>query len=571
MEYYQVDKFKISKIFLIIVTGIFLTHVQAHSARTTPNNLRIGMNHNFTGLPINSEGWTHIPALIQSSSRIVYVSSTSGDDRTAISYNSDAFPDMLNPSSPRAYATLSAAEAQMRNGYPDIMLLKRGDTWNTNWSTWDKSGESATTPMVIAAYGPVGTQRPKTGQFRIGSVDYLVVADLELDDAERALNAEGTMSHILLEGLYCPPGPGHGMAIQNPSANGGIDYLAIRRCVIAGRYRPSGSGTYVHGFYIDDSINLLIEENIIDDNGSDQYDADNNTADIRSHNTYVMLGRSGSENHIWRYNISSRASSHGFQCGSGGTIIGNLSVQDAIGLQTTREDNWYEGFSATVKHNVILHGRDINSDTRRGWGILITNANNQTVEDNIIGDNYSSGMPYGIMARTDYRNGVQMQVRNISVKDNIVHNWNGSSVIDGELISFISGYISNVSFTGNRLHTTNSELRIMEFSDSDDVTSPANNTFYGTRTTSEWFRLDGSNYDTNGYKSLVGDATSSEGEVTPSGGYGITEYLSSVGETGTLDSFYTHLRAQRKGNWDTKYTAIPIINFVRIKFGRSPI
>jgi hypothetical protein len=156
----------------------------------------------------------------------------------------------------------------------------------------------------------------------------------------------------------------------------------------------------VHGLYIDDSINLLIEENIIDDNGADQYDNNNNTADIRSHNTYVMLGRNGSENHIWRNNISSRACSHGFQCGSGGTIIGNLSVQDAIGLQTTREDNWYEGFSATVKHNVILHGRDINPNTRRGWGILITNANNQTIEDNIIGDNDSSGLPYGIMARS---------------------------------------------------------------------------------------------------------------------------------------------------------------------------
>jgi hypothetical protein len=175
------------------------------------------------------------------------------------------------------------------------------------------------------------------------------------------------------------------------------------------------------------------------------------------------------------------------------------------------------------------------------------------------------------MARTDYRNGVQMQVRNISIKDNIVHNWNGSGVIDGELISFISGYITNVSFSGNKLHTTNSELRLMEVSDSDDITSTANNTFYGTRTASEWFRIDGSNEDTDGYKSLVGDATSADGQTTPTGGYGISEYLSSVGETATMEAFYTHLRTQRKGNWDTKYTAIPIINFVRGKFGRSPL
>lgn len=571
MKYHQLTKSIIFKTFLFLITGVIFTFTQAHSARITPQNLKIGMNHNFTGLPTNSGGWTEISALIQTNSRIVYVS-TSGDDRSAIPYNYDDFPDMLNPTSPKAYSTIAAAEGQMRDGYPDIMLLKRGDTWSSNWSTWDKSGESATTPMVIGAYGSIGTKRPKTGQFRIGSVNYLVVSDLELDGAERALNAEGAMRHVLLEGLYCPPGPGHGMAIQNPGANGGIDYLAIRRCVIAGRYRPSGSGTYVHGFYIDDAINLLIEENIIDDNGHDQYDAENNTADMRSHNTYVMLGRNGTENHIWRYNISSRASSHGFQCGSGGTIIGNLSVRDAIALQTTREDNWHEGFSATVKHNVILHGRDINSGTRRGWGILITNANNQTIEDNIIGANDSTGQPYGILARTDYRNGVQMQVRNVSIKDNIVHNWNGNGVVDGELVSFISGgHISNISLSGNKLHATNSDLRVMEFSDSSEITSSGNNTFYSARTSSEWFRLDGSNNNTSNYKSTVSDTSSSEGQTMPSSGYGITEYLSSVGETATLDSFFTHIRAQRKGNWDTKYTAIPIINFVRAQFGRSPI
>jgi hypothetical protein len=111
----------------------------------------------------------------------------------------------------------------------------------------------------------------------------------------------------------------------------------------------------------------------------------------------------------------------------------------------------------------------------------------------------------------------------------------------------------------------------MEIRDSNGIVSSANNTFYGTRTASEWVRLNGSNYNIAGYKSIVGDTTSSEGGISPSGGYGITEYLSSVGETATLASFYTHLRAQRKGNWDTKYTAIPIINFVRARFGRSPI
>lgn len=61
------------------------------------------------------------------------------------------------------------------------------------------------------------------------------------------------------------------------------------------------------------------------------------------------------------------------------------------------------------------------------------------------------------------------------------------------------------------------------------------------------------------------------GRPPPFGDYGIPDYLTSIGETATLDSFYANLRAQRKGAWNTDYTAVPIINFVRDKFGREAI
>ncbi len=556
-----------------------------------PSDIRLGGNEpivtppsggtisSFTQLPLDSDGWTDVAHIFQNpdyyqDSRIVYVSN-SGNDSTAVIYTAGDSVVGNDPFQPagnvQPFASLNTAYSYLRDGYPDIMLLRRGDTWNNNLPSWEKSGRSVIERMVLGAYGDISVDRPKTGQLRNGEdFSYVIFSDLELDENERSLNFEGNISHVLIEGILCPPGPTGGMVIQNPSGFGGVDYLALRRCVVAGRYRPSGSTGYVMGMYIDDSINLLLEENIFDDNGEDEFDVPSNT-DLRCHNTYVMLGRGLGENHIWKYNISTRSSSHGIQAGNGGTIIGNLCIQNPIAIQTTREDSWYTGCSAEVRHNVVLHGTDISSDDRRGWGILITNADGQIIEENIVAENNNSGMPFGILARNDTRDGVGMSVNNVSIDNNIVYNWNGSNVIDGEQLSLIGPRISNVSITNNRFHANNSDLRIVQLSAVNDITESGNNSFYGTCPPSEQFYIGGTEYTLSGYKSVMNDSTSDSNQTVPSKAVGLLDYLTSVNETASFSSFYINLRAQRKGNWHEAYTAIPIINFVRDGFGFTPI
>lgn len=91
--------------------------------------------HDFTELPMTFDGWTDLKAMFKDSSyyndsRIVYVSITE-DDSTAQYYEpgdeivgNDPF---LLLETPNAYQTMTAAYEQLRDGYPDIMLLKRGD------------------------------------------------------------------------------------------------------------------------------------------------------------------------------------------------------------------------------------------------------------------------------------------------------------------------------------------------------------------------------------------------------------------------------------------------------------
>ena len=79
---------------------------------------------------------------IRPDSRLIYVSSTAGDDAN----------DGLSPASPKQ--TLAGAVDLLRNGYPDWLFLRRGDSWTEGFKPFDFSGRSDSEPIVITAYGP---------------------------------------------------------------------------------------------------------------------------------------------------------------------------------------------------------------------------------------------------------------------------------------------------------------------------------------------------------------------------------------------------------------------------------
>jgi len=103
-------------------------------------------------------GWTTFD--LSPDSRVIYVSSSDGDDSN----------DGLTPDT--AKATPEAGFALIRDGFPDFLLLKRGDTWrDTTLTRRDlgdgrvgrvefKSGRSEKERIVISSYGN-STVRPR--------------------------------------------------------------------------------------------------------------------------------------------------------------------------------------------------------------------------------------------------------------------------------------------------------------------------------------------------------------------------------------------------------------------------
>jgi hypothetical protein len=112
-------------------------------------------------LPVDEEGWTVLrPA---ADSRLIYVSSSVGDDDAARFYTPDDPAVGPNPFRPegavKPYRTVRSGLAAARDGYPDWVLLKRGDAWYEPLGS-PPNGRSTQEPSVIGAYGE-GPRRPQ--------------------------------------------------------------------------------------------------------------------------------------------------------------------------------------------------------------------------------------------------------------------------------------------------------------------------------------------------------------------------------------------------------------------------
>jgi hypothetical protein len=109
-------------------------------------------NRQMLSVSTDAGGWTVITP--PSDARVIYVSSSSGDDASN------------GLSAGAAVRTLAKAASLVRNGSGDEMLLRRGDTWHESLGTWTKSGRSASEPIVIGAYGTGARPTVATGSGR---------------------------------------------------------------------------------------------------------------------------------------------------------------------------------------------------------------------------------------------------------------------------------------------------------------------------------------------------------------------------------------------------------------------
>ena len=429
-----------AKIFAIVMMIISATYLRAY-AKT----------HDFTGLPLTVDGWTDFTTMVNGSSysegKIIYVSTSGNDSSGGVYAVNDALigADPFNPSGAiLPHATLAAAYAKLRSGYPDIILLKRGDVWNAGFVEWKKSGRSKTAPMIIGAYGPLSSDRPEITTFttRYGpdhpadNFSFTAITSIKMSGGlSRQINGDS----FLIEDCLFPKGPGNGVVIQGY----GLTNVTLRRSVIEGRY--SATTAHVQGLYSSSTNNFLVEENVFDHNGWAEDKGDYGLATSYNHNTYFDVSVT---NPVMRYNISTRASSKGFQAGGGGLIEGNLSVRDPIGIEPSRAESYKpDGFASIIRRNVVLDGWDSKTTGRTAWGIRLNNVSQSLVESNIIANvDPSSAGRAAIYFDSEVKSGVTLRVRNVTVKNNIIHNW-------GPIyFGFEYPVLENALLSGNSIH-----------------------------------------------------------------------------------------------------------------------
>lgn len=373
--------------------------------------------------PSNS-GWTEISA--STDSLIVYVSSSEGDDAN----------DGLSTSTP--VKTLAKAASFVRDGYPDHLLLKRGDVWTDETLGRFKSGRSESEPLVLSYYGESG-ERPKlkvssnfidhNGQVRSNlAIIGLHFVAYKMDPADPAftgtspssLRFVGGGNNLLVEDCKLEFTD---IIVQNFST---FKYqnFKLRRSMVTDVWSPNTSNSNAvrpSGIYATSVDGLLIEENLFDHNGWNE-NVPGAGANQYNHNMYIQTSNVG--NHVTvRGNVIARASSHGVQGRPGGLYEDNLFVENSIGLQLGYKGTPLQaGTFAHAKNNVILAGKRMDptnsSEPRTAavWGLWLDDLGSGTVtlEGNIVANRKELGSYVGI------RN-----YAGINYAGNIQYNWGG--------------------------------------------------------------------------------------------------------------------------------------------------
>ncbi|MBY6190732.1 DUF5011 domain-containing protein [Microbulbifer agarilyticus] len=370
----------------------------------------------FSHIPITNEKAGFTTILPASDSRLIYVSSSTGDNAN----------DGLTPET--AVNSITRGKDLLRDGSPDWLLLKIGDEWQEGLGKWLKSGRSASEPMVVTAYGE-GTKRPllmsgtKDGLRASGGggspqiIDNLVFSGLHLyaqtrdPDAStfvevtnnRGINWFRGATYLLFEDNYIEH---YKEGIQmHDLDNLNISGVVIRRNIIVDSYAV---GAHSQGMYLAQTEGVLIEENIFDHNGWHPELAGAEATKF-NHSVYIQKGNVGVE---IKNNIISRSSSHGMQLRPGGEILGNFLIRNPISILLGLNDDGVD--DGIVRNNVILNGNDINSDNaKRGWGIDFNPENNAIVENNIVAH---------VMSDSGNRFAIK-QSPNATYIDNIVYKW----------------------------------------------------------------------------------------------------------------------------------------------------
>ncbi len=501
----------------------------------------------------DTNGWTElVPA---SDSRVFYVAENGSDSNDGLS------PD-------RALRTVNEGIRRLRDGSPDWLLLRRGDTFSESLGSWNKSGRSESQKMVIGAYGEGPRPVLLTGTGKGLSMikrdrrAHLAFVSLELRPGVKYRDygirmVSGGVEDVLMEDLLIS-GYTHGIALHGDSSSDMRD-IEIRRCVII----DNAGTTHAQGLFADKVDGILVVGCIFDRNGWEPGRGRDATATIFAHNVYMQRTVKNLE---FRDNFSSRASSHGIQARLGGDLEGNVFWSNPIGVmfgnEGVRSDE--PPVQGSINNNIVLEGIHQNDDHKRGWGIQVQHADGVEVRGNIVANStvgVEDGFGYGIMlfSNTDAFN------KNLVISDNVVDDFGRNIRVDED-------EVLSVTIRGNLISMSGGSRPLVQHDEGMDVPGlvyEANRYLHKSRT--EEFSVGNSqleltewqaDFDPRGGSMQPGDRNT---DPYKDGSATLDDYARSVGFSGD-DAFIDAMRNQRKGAWDSRLNASEMRDYFSQQF-----
>lgn len=500
----------------------------------------------------------------------VYVSSSDGDDA-----NDGSAPD-------KAVKTLAKGISLLRDGMPDWMLLKRGDVWLESLGEWTKSGRNATEPMVVMTYGdqearPVLKTGASTGLMAVaGPLRHLAFVGLHLYAHTRDPNTIDFMSAIGGPGIqWLAPSDDllfedlmiQYYSISNINLKASMSNVRVRRSVIVDAYAINDNA---QGIYVEGAQGVLIEQNAFDHNGWNTHPALKGLAipTLYNHNLYVQ---SNCQDVTIRGNLSTRAASHGIQARAGGTLTGNLVLDNPVGMSFGLvPDEWdpkVGGVTGTVAGNVVRDSGDIDVTNARGIGIQLGNIQSATVEENILAHDSSAGtssIAIDVRRKTNPLVADE-KVQNLVIQNNIIYDWRGG-------IRFGTSALVAVSVQNNDVQQAVRPSEVVNYFGSGFTpeTTYAGNHWFSLANPGTWFTIGANSQSFDQW--LV--TTNEQGATNTAVTYMDTErrladYHQTLGKDATFDAYMLEVRKQSQKNWRPEYTAKLPIAYIRQGFGKK--
>ncbi len=537
----------------------------------------------LTGLEKGADGWTILRP--SEDSRLIYVSESLGNDEAAEVYSVAQVGEV--PQQPRievkAFRTYAKALEQAREGAPDWILVLRGDTFRGGAKL--RSGRSPGERFVLTSYGekkqnPLFKTGNKTGvqqccrsfaNIAIQGLDFYAhtrdPASLDYVSSEggpgfRFYIRDGQEgNHLLVEGNRFRFFGGN--SIQGPGTYKGI---VFRRNSFFDSY---STNSHSSGFYAR-NLPIVLEENIFDHNGwqrqaDDENGKEQGAATIYNHNTYCadmkdtrfegnVFLRSSSIQNKWTANsgVGSSANLH---------ITNNFYFDGEIGMSIGgNKDGAFRFKNIQVEGNVMMNiGESQPTGRTLGWGMEL-----RDWDGGLVRNNYFLNQ-----VKPEVKNSFGLKIfgttRNVLVEKNIFTNLLGARA----LILAGGGKKENIRIVENQFVLGKTGRELVDVQDNFPGYELEGNQYFHDKGKNH-FRLakEELNWEEWDLKSPEMGALWAKPGVQEwkDPGRSLGSYHKSIGGAGSSEAFVKAIRQISFLDWDERYLASAINEYIRAGF-----